>query len=79
MSLRAAFPCTERRAVWRSNLPLNGQNQSVGDCFSGKETLLRNDSAKWVSAIPKMELLGGIEGKRESNASPECGKTEGLC
>jgi hypothetical protein len=34
---------------------------------------------RWYSAIPKMELLGGIEGKRESNASPECGKTEGLC
>jgi len=32
-----------------------------------------------AAAIPKMELLGGIEGKRESNASPECGKTEGLC
>jgi hypothetical protein len=42
-------------------------------------------SGRWAEseanlpAIPKMELLGGIEGKRESNASLECGKTEGLC
>jgi hypothetical protein len=42
MSLRGVLPCTERRTVCRSSLPLNGKNWLFGDCF-GRKTCPRND------------------------------------